>query len=131
MRLPYSLFTTYITYLYWPLPHSPCQFSNFENFSKIIMSKISSSDVRKVAQLARLELPEDQIQTYTSQIEEILSYVDQLQEIDTKDVSPTTRAVEVVNSMREDLVEVKCSREDILNQAPNREGDFFRVPKIL
>ena len=95
------------------------------------MSKISSSDVRKVAQLARLELPEDQIQTYTAQIEEILSYVDQLQEIDTKDVPPTTRAVEVVNSMREDLVEVKCSREDILNQAPNREGDFFRVPKIL
>ena len=95
------------------------------------MSKISSSDVRKVAQLARLELPEDQIQIYTSQIEEILSYVDQLQEIDTKNVPPTTRAVEVVNSMREDLVEVKCSREDILNQAPNREGDFFRVPKIL
>ena len=95
------------------------------------MSKISSSDVRKVAQLARLELPEDQIQTYTAQIEEILSYVDQLQEIDTKNVLPTTRAVEVVNSMREDLVEVKCSREDILNQAPNREGDFFRVPKIL
>ena len=95
------------------------------------MSKISSSDVRKVAQLARLELPEDQIQTYTAQIEEILSYVDQLKEIDTKNVPPTTRAVEVVNSMREDLVEVKCSREDILNQAPNREGDFFRVPKIL
>ena len=95
------------------------------------MSKISSSDVRKVAQLARLELPEDQIQTYTAQIEEILSYVDQLQEIDTKNVPPTARAVEVVNSMREDLVEVKCSREDILNQAPNREGDFFRVPKIL
>ena len=95
------------------------------------MSKISSSDVRKVAHLARLELPEDQIQTYTAQIEEILSYIEQLQEIDTKNVSPTTRAVEVVNSMREDLVEVKCSREDILNQAPNREGDFFRVPKIL
>ena len=95
------------------------------------MSKISSSDVRKVAQLARLELPEDQIQTYTSQIEEILSYVDQLQEIDTKNVPPTTRAVEVVNAMREDLVDVKCSREDILNQAPHREGDFFRVPKIL
>ena len=45
------------------------------------MTKISSSDVRKVAQLARLELPEDQVQTYTAQIEEILSYVDQLQEI--------------------------------------------------
>ena len=95
------------------------------------MTKISSSDVRKVAQLARLELPEDQIQTYTSQLEEILAYVDQLQEIDTHNVSPTTRAVEVVNAMREDLVDVKCLREDILNQAPHREGDFFRVPKIL
>ena len=95
------------------------------------MTKITSSDVRKVAQLARLELPEDQIETYTSQLEEILSYIDQLQEIDTKDVSPTTRAVEVVNAMREDFVEVNCSREEILNQAPHREGDFFRVPKIL
>tara|TARA_Y100001968_G_C18886132_1_gene493998 strand:- start:20 stop:307 length:288 start_codon:yes stop_codon:yes gene_type:complete len=95
------------------------------------MTKISSSDVLKVAQLARLELPEDQIETYRAQIEEILSYVDQLQEIDTKNVPPTTRAVEVVNAMREDIVEVKCSREDILNQAPKREGDFFRVPKIL
>ena len=95
------------------------------------MSKISLSDVRKVAKLARLELPEDQIQTYTSQLEEILAYVDQLQEIDTKNVPPTTRAVEVVNAMREDLVEANCSREDILNQAPHREGDFFRVPKIL
>ena len=95
------------------------------------MTKISSTDVRKVAQLARLELPDDQIELYTAQIEEILSYVDQLQEIDTKNVSPTTRAVEVVNAMREDLVDVKCLREDILNQAPHREGDFFRVPKIL
>tara|TARA_B100000214_G_C23645362_1_gene480365 strand:- start:294 stop:581 length:288 start_codon:yes stop_codon:yes gene_type:complete len=95
------------------------------------MIKISSSDVRKVAQLARLELPEDQIETYTEQIQEILTYVDQLQEIDTKNIPPTTRAVEVVNAMREDLVEVNCSREDLLNQAPQRDGDFFRVPRIL
>ena len=95
------------------------------------MTKISLSDVRKVAHLARLELPEDQIESYTEQLEDILSYVDQLQEIDTKNVPPTTRAVEVVNSMREDSVEVNCSREDILNLSPHREGDFFRVPKIL
>ena len=95
------------------------------------MTKINSSDVRKVAQLARLELPEDQIETYTSQLEEILSYVDQLQEIDTQNVPQTTRAVEVVNAMREDMVVLNSSREEILNQAPHREGDFFRVPKIL
>ena len=95
------------------------------------MTEISAEDVRKVANLARLDLPEDQIETYTAQLEEILSYIDQLQEIDTQNISPTTRAVEVVNAMREDLVEVKSSREEILNQAPQREGDFFRVPKIL
>ena len=95
------------------------------------MTEISAEDVRKVANLARLDLPEDQIETYTAQLEEILSYIDQLQEIDTQNISPTTRAVEVVNAMREDLVEVKSSREEILNQAPHREGDFFRVPKIL
>ena len=95
------------------------------------MTKIFSSDVRKVAQLARLELPDDQIETYTEQLEDILSYVDQLQEIDTQNVAPTTRAVEVVNAMRDDVVDINCSREDILNQAPLREGDFFRVPKIL
>ena len=95
------------------------------------MTKISASDVRKVANLARLELPEDQIEIYTAQLEEILSYVDLLQEIDTQNIPPTTRAVEVVNAMREDLVKSDCSREDILNQAPHREGDFFRVPKIL
>ena len=95
------------------------------------MTKISPSDVRKVAKLARLELPEDQIETYTEQLEEILSYVAQLQEISTENIAPTTRAVEVVNVMREDLVEVNNAREDILNQAPHREGDFFRVPKIL
>ena len=95
------------------------------------MTKISSSDVRKVAHLARLELPEDQIETYTAQLEEILSYIDHLQAVDTQNVAPTTRAVEVINAMREDLVDVNCAREDILNQAPHREGDFFRVPKIL
>ena len=95
------------------------------------MTKISSSDVRKVAHLARLELPDDQIETYTAQLEEILSYIDHLQAVDTQNVPPTTRAVEVINVMREDLVDVNCAREDILNQAPHREGDFFRVPKIL
>ena len=95
------------------------------------MTKITPSDVRKVAELARLNLPEDQITTYTVELEEILSYVEQLQEIDTNNIPPTSRAVEVTNVLREDHIDVTCSREDILDQAPHREGDFFRVPKIL
>ncbi len=95
------------------------------------MSQISSDDVRKVAHLARLDLPEEKIATYTDQLESILEYVGQLQEVDTKGVPETTRAVEVTNVTRADGVQPTPVREEILSQAPQREGDFFRVPKIL
>ena len=95
------------------------------------MSHISADDVKKVAHLARLDLPNDKIKTYTEQLESILDYVGQLQSIDTTDVPPTTRAVEVVNVTRGDAIEPTGVREDILDQAPNREGNFYRVPKIL
>ena len=95
------------------------------------MSSISADDVRKVAQLARLQLPEDKIQTYTAQLERILDYVAQLEAVDTEGIPPTTRAVEVVNVTRDDRVVPTAVREDLLNLAPQREGDFFRVPKIL
>ena len=95
------------------------------------MSKITADDVRKVAKLARLDLPEDTIATYTGQLERILDHVDQLQAVDTEGVQPTTRAVEVVNATREDTVVDTDVRQELLDQAPQREGDFFRVPKIL
>ena len=95
------------------------------------MSQISADDVRKVAQLARLELPEEKIATYTGQLERILDYVAHLEQVDTNGIPPTTRAVEVVNVTRADRVEPSEIREDLLNLAPQREGDFFRVPKIL
>jgi len=95
------------------------------------MSRISADDVRKVAQLARLDLHEDRIATYTGQLERILDYVAHLEAVDTEGVPPTTRAVEVVNVTREDEVTATPVREDLLDLAPQREGDFFRVPQIL
>jgi len=95
------------------------------------MSKITSDDVRKVAKLARLEIHDDQVEIYTSQLEKILGYVAELEKIETENVPPTTRAVEVVNVVREDSVRASTIREELLAQAPQREGDFFRVPKIL
>ena len=91
------------------------------------MSKISADDVRKVAGLARLDLPEEKIATYTGQLERILEYVAHLEQVDTEGVPPTTRAVEVVNVTRPDQVQPTPVREELLNQAPQREGDFFRV----
>jgi aspartyl-tRNA(Asn)/glutamyl-tRNA(Gln) amidotransferase subunit C len=95
------------------------------------MSKISAEDVRKVAQLARLDLPDDKIATYTGQLERILEYVAHLEAVDTDGVPATTRAVEVVNVTRDDRIEPTPVREQLLDLAPQREGDFFRVPRIL
>lgn len=95
------------------------------------MSKITEDDVRKVAKLARLDLPEAKIAAYTGQLERILDYVAHLETVDTEGVAATTRAVEVVNVCREDLVTPTDVREELLNEAPQREGDFIRVPKIV
>ncbi len=95
------------------------------------MAKITSEDVRKVAELARLTLDEEKVDIYTNQLEKILNYVAQLEKIETNDVLPTTRAVEVTNVVRCDDVENTQVRQDLLDLAPHREGDFYRVPKIL
>ena len=95
------------------------------------MTQISSEVVCKVAKLARLELKEEEIINYAGQLEKILGYVAQLEKVDTNEIEPTTRAVEVVNVLRNDSVIQTTSREELLDLAPLREGDFFRVPKIL
>ncbi len=92
---------------------------------------IDLEQVRKVAMLARLELSEIEEQQFTSQLNSILEYVQQLDELDTQDVAPTTRAIEVSNITRPDQLEVFADREAILESAPDREDNFFKVPKIM
>jgi aspartyl-tRNA(Asn)/glutamyl-tRNA(Gln) amidotransferase subunit C len=92
---------------------------------------IDLEQVRKVALLARLELSADEESQFTGQLIGILEYVEQLSELDTQDVEPTTRAIEVSNITRTDSLETFGGREDILSCAPDRDDDFFRVPKIL
>ena len=95
------------------------------------MGRITADDVRKVALLARLDLADETVATYTTQLERILDYVGQLETVDTEGVPPTTRAVEVVNVTRADRVSPTPVREELLELAPQRQGDFIRVPKIL
>jgi aspartyl-tRNA(Asn)/glutamyl-tRNA(Gln) amidotransferase subunit C len=92
---------------------------------------IDLDQVRKVASLARLELTEAEEQQFTGQLNSILDYVQQLNELDTKDVAPTTRAIELSNITRLDQLVTFGDREAILNSAPEREEDFFKVPKIM
>ena len=95
------------------------------------MSKISREEVSKVAKLAKLKLNNEQIDNHATQIEKILDYINQLEKIDTTNVPCTTRAIEVVNNFRSDEKEKFKDRDDILELAPSRENNFFKVPKII
>ncbi|MEO1401150.1 MAG: Asp-tRNA(Asn)/Glu-tRNA(Gln) amidotransferase subunit GatC [Cyanobacteria bacterium J06635_1] len=92
---------------------------------------IDLDQVRKVAHLARLDLTTDEEAQFTEQLNSILGYVEQLSELDTDNIEPTTRAIEVSNVTRKDELKPFEDREAILDCAPDREEDFFKVPKIL
>ena len=95
------------------------------------MKRISSNEVKKVAQLARLELNESEIQKHAEQLENILGYIKQLEKIDTENIPCTTRAIEVVNVLRKDDKKDYENSEELLDLAPSRENRFFKVPKII
>ncbi|WP_013324743.1 Asp-tRNA(Asn)/Glu-tRNA(Gln) amidotransferase subunit GatC [Gloeothece verrucosa] len=92
---------------------------------------IDKEQVRKIAHLARLEITAQEEEQFTSQLSSILEYFEQLSELDTTDVPPTTRAIEITNITRPDLMKSYASREELLKEAPEQEGDFFKVPQIL
>ena len=92
---------------------------------------IDKEQVRKVAHLARLELTPQEEEQFTSQLGSILDYFEQLSELDVTDVPPTTRAIDVSNVTRLDQLQEVSDRNSILDSAPEQEGDFFKVPKIL
>ena len=92
---------------------------------------IDNEQVHKVAHLARLELKPEEEEMFTTQLSSILESFQQLSELDTENVAPTTRAIDVNNITREDSLEPFPNREEILSCAPEQDGDFFKVPKII
>ena len=92
---------------------------------------IDREQVRKVAHLARLELQAHEEEQFSIQLGSILDYFEQLSELDVTDVEPTARAIDVSNVTRPDNLQPFSDREAILKGAPEQEGDFFKVPKIL
>ncbi|MGQ4647419.1 Asp-tRNA(Asn)/Glu-tRNA(Gln) amidotransferase subunit GatC [Lyngbya aestuarii] len=92
---------------------------------------IDREQVRKVANLARLEMTPQEEEQFAGQLSNILDYFEQLSELDTDDVPPTTRAIDVSNVTRPDELKLYPDREAMLKEAPEQDGDYFRVPKIL
>ena len=92
---------------------------------------LTRDDVEKVALLARLEFSDEELEQMTSQLGQIVGYVEQLQQLDTEGVEPLAHGVEVLNVFAEDVVEPSLSRDDALSNAPKRDEACYRVPAVL
>lgn len=92
---------------------------------------VTAEDVRKIAQLSKLEFKEDEIEKFAHQMNEILDYMQQLNEINTDDVEPLFHVIEPGNVLRDDTVAESSPREEILNNAPLKNNEFIIVPRII
>ena len=92
---------------------------------------IQQDEVKHIAKLARLQLSEDELPRYTEQVGRILAFFDELKQLDTTGVPPTAHPIPVSNAFRQDALKPSLGADEALANAPQREGDYFRVPKIL
>ncbi len=95
------------------------------------MAKITLEDVEYVAGLAQLTLDDEAKQRVRMEMEELLTYMDKLNELDTDDIEPMMHVLDISNVFREDVVTGSLDREAALNNAPKTDGAYFLVPRIL
>ena len=93
--------------------------------------KIDKEQVEKVAKLSRLDLTDEQLEQFSGQLSAVLEYVEKMNEIDTEKVEPLAHCLPISNCFREDSVKESLGTAVTLANAPERDDDFFKVPKIL
>jgi aspartyl-tRNA(Asn)/glutamyl-tRNA(Gln) amidotransferase subunit C len=93
--------------------------------------KLTTQDVEYVAKLARLDVTNQEKEKFTAQLNDILLYIDKLNELDTTGVASMSHAIAVTNAFREDKVSESLGTERALANAPDTRGEFFRVPKVI
>jgi len=92
---------------------------------------VTKKDVEKIAELARLKFTDEELENFTPQMNEILSYMDKLNELDTENVKPLSHPVEQTNVFREDELKPSISTDDALKNAPDKNEHHFKVPKVI
>ena len=92
---------------------------------------VTRDEVKKIALLARLQFTPEEEERLTTELNEILNYMDKLNELDTSKVEPLYHVIETGNVFREDEVQPSLSQEDALKNAPKQFGGYFAVPKVL
>ncbi|WP_078550231.1 Asp-tRNA(Asn)/Glu-tRNA(Gln) amidotransferase subunit GatC [Litchfieldia alkalitelluris] len=95
------------------------------------MSRISIDQVKHVANLARLAVTEDEAKMFAKQLDDIITFAEQLNELDTEQVEPTSHVLPVKNVLREDVPQKGLPVEDVLKNAPDAKDGHFRVPSII
>ena len=94
-------------------------------------TKITIDQVRHVAKLARLDLDNQRLEKFAGQLASILDYVAKISEVDVTGVEPTAHALPIFNVFRDDIVEPSLPLEKVLENAPESDGPFFKVPKVI
>ena len=92
---------------------------------------VTKKDVEYIAELARLKFKEEELENFTHQLNEILSYVDKLNQLDTENVEPLSHPIENINVFRKDELKQSITTEDALKNAPDKTDKFFKVPKVI
>ena len=95
------------------------------------IKKISEAEVKEIALLTRIAMSESEISLMAGQMSNILESIDVLNEVNTDDIEPTSHSAEVNSVMREDIPGDSLKLDDVLANAPHREGDFIRVRPVL
>jgi len=92
---------------------------------------VTKNDVKHIAKLAKLEIKENEINEFTSQLNQVLKYVDKLNELDTDNVKPLSHPVEAKNVFREDILKNSIPTEDALKNSASKTDKYFKVPKVI
>lgn len=95
------------------------------------MSRISADQVKHVAHLARLAITEEEADRFTQQLDKIITYAEQLNELDTENVEPTSHVLDIKNVLREDKAKPGLPNEEVLKNAPDHQDGQIKVPPII
>ena len=93
--------------------------------------KIDQTQVKKIAKLSRLELTGEEVDEFAGQLSAILDYIAKMNELNTDNVEPLAHCLPITNVLRKDQIKESLGTEKALANAPQRDGEFFKVPKIL
>ncbi len=96
-----------------------------------LLNMITRDDVVYIAKLSRLGIDDSDLDKYISQLQQILQYVEKLNELDTSEVEPTAHVFSLRNVTREDKVKESLPNEEAVNSAPDVENGFFKVPPVI